>query len=151
CSSDLEQHITKAKRGTLHARRQVLTVVRDRDVSTALFDEIGPSYANRPGGYTRIVKLGPRRSDGARMAIIELVEPMPEQAGRRAAGDRASRRQAARQEAVEALAGGADETPEGAGEARASASTADAADSASSDESGEEPAGADDSASAGKA
>ena len=108
-----EQLITKAKRGTLHARRQVLTVVRDRDVSTALFDEIGPSYANRPGGYTRIVKLGPRRGDGARMAIIELVEPMPEQAGRRAAGDRASRRQAARQEAVEALAGGADETPEG--------------------------------------
>jgi len=146
-----EQLITKAKRGTLHARRQVLTVVRDRDVSTALFDEIGPSYANRPGGYTRIVKLGPRRGDGARMAIIELVEPMPEQAGRRAAGDRASRRQAARQEAVEALAGGADETPEGAGEARASASTADADDSASSDESGEEPAGGDDSASAGKA
>src|SRR5690606_24439970 len=73
-----ERLITKAKQGTLHARRQVITVIRDRDVSTALFDEIGPRYAARPGGYTRIIKAGPRRGDAAPMAIIELVEPMTE-------------------------------------------------------------------------
>jgi len=97
-----ERLITKAKRGDLHARRQVLTVVRDRDVSTALFDEIGPRYANRPGGYTRIVKAGPRRGDAAPMAYIELVEPLAETAP--SAPARSSRR-AAKQEAVEALAG----------------------------------------------
>src|SRR5690606_15022086 len=97
-----EQLITKAKRGDLHARRQVLTVVRDRDVSTALFDEIGPRYANRPGGYTRIVKAGPRRGDAAPMAYIELVEPLAETAP--SAAKRSSRK-AAKREAVEALAG----------------------------------------------
>ncbi|HYN94485.1 MAG TPA: 50S ribosomal protein L17 [Pilimelia sp.] len=71
-----EQLITKAKRGDLHARRRVLTVVRDKDVVYALFDEIAPRYANRPGGYTRIVKTGPRKGDAAPMAIIELVEEL---------------------------------------------------------------------------
>lgn len=97
-----EQLITKAKRGDLHARRQVLTVVRDRDVSTALFDEIGPRYANRPGGYTRIVKAGPRRGDAAPMAYVELVEPLAETAP---SATKRSSRKAAKQEAVEALAG----------------------------------------------
>lgn len=99
-----EQLITKAKRGDLHARRQVLTVVRDRDVSTALFDEIGPRYVNRPGGYTRIVKAAPRRGDAAPMAIIELVEPMPEppQATPASSG---RRRRAAKDESVQVLAG----------------------------------------------
>jgi large subunit ribosomal protein L17 len=69
-----EKLITFAKRGDLFARRQVLTVVRDKDVVHQLFAEIGPRYANRPGGYTRIVKVGPRKGDNAPMAVIELVE-----------------------------------------------------------------------------
>src|SRR3989440_9460815 len=71
-----EQLITKAKRGDLHSRRRVLTVVRDKDVVFTLFDQIAPRFANRPGGYTRIVKTGPRKGDAAPMAIIELVEEM---------------------------------------------------------------------------
>ena len=96
-----ERLITKAKRGDLHARRQVMAVVRDRDVSTALFDEIGPRYSARPGGYTRIIKTGPRQGDAAPMAIIELVEPMTEPPA-----DRSRQRQRpAREESVAALAG----------------------------------------------
>jgi large subunit ribosomal protein L17 len=106
-----ERLITKAKEGTLHARRQVIGVVRDRDVSTKLFDEIGPQYAARPGGYTRIVKTAPRRGDAAPMAIIELVEPMPEPP-EPAAPARSRRRKAAKQESVAVLAGEADESPE---------------------------------------
>jgi large subunit ribosomal protein L17 len=68
-----EKLITFAKRGDLHARRQVMTVIRDKDVVHKLFAEIGPNFAERPGGYTRIVKVGPRKGDNAPMAIIELV------------------------------------------------------------------------------
>src|SRR6266481_1661656 len=68
-----ERLITFAKRGDLHARRQVLTVVTDKTVVKTLFDEIGPSYATRQGGYTRITKVGPRKGDNAAMAVIELV------------------------------------------------------------------------------
>jgi len=73
-----ERLITFAKRGDLHARRRVLTVVRDKGVVHTLFEEIGPRYATRPGGYTRIVKIGPRKGDNAPMAVIELVEALPE-------------------------------------------------------------------------
>jgi large subunit ribosomal protein L17 len=68
-----ERLITFAKRGDLHARRQVLAVIRDKDVVHALFADIGPRFAERPGGYTRIVKLGPRRSDSTEMVYLELV------------------------------------------------------------------------------
>ncbi|MCW2506060.1 MAG: ribosomal protein [Actinomycetia bacterium] len=71
-----ERLITFAKRGDLHARRQVLTVVRDKNIVGHLFEEIGPRYATRPGGYTRIVKVGPRKGDNAPMAVIELVEAL---------------------------------------------------------------------------
>ena len=71
-----EKLVTFAKRGDLHARRQVMTTIRDKNVVHHLFAEIGPRYENRPGGYTRIVKIGPRKGDNAPMAVIELVEAL---------------------------------------------------------------------------
>src|ERR1044071_9530887 len=100
-----EQLITRAKRGDLHSRRRVLTVVRDKDVVFTLVDEIAPRFATRNGGYTRIVKTGPRKGDAAPMAIIELVEelvvaaPAPAKAAKKTAA-----RKAAQQDKVEALA-----------------------------------------------
>ena len=68
-----EKMITLAKRGDLHARRQVLSYVYDETVVTKLFDEIAPKYEDRQGGYTRILKLGPRRGDNAEQVFVELV------------------------------------------------------------------------------
>ncbi|MBG0827756.1 50S ribosomal protein L17 [Planomonospora sp. ID67723] len=72
-----EKLITKAKKGDMHNRRLVLTVVRDKSVVHHLFTEIAPTFAERPGGYTRITKVGVRKGDAAPMAVIELVsEPL---------------------------------------------------------------------------
>jgi large subunit ribosomal protein L17 len=98
-----EQLITKAKRGDLHARRRVLTVVKDKDVVYALFEQIAPRYGNRPGGYTRITKTGPRKGDAAPMAVIELVEEL-QVAATTAPAKKAARKAAAQQDKVEALA-----------------------------------------------
>ena len=68
-----EKMITLAKRGDLHARRQALAYILDETVVTDLFENIAPKYAERNGGYTRIIKMGPRRGDCAEMAFIELV------------------------------------------------------------------------------
>jgi large subunit ribosomal protein L17 len=90
--------ITLGKQGDLHARRQALSIVQDKAVVRKLFDSIGPRFKDRPGGYTRIVKLGIRRGDAAPISIIELVAtaaPAAEQKPRRR-----RRRQAAAQEAA---------------------------------------------------
>ena len=108
-----ERLITFAKRGDLHARRRVMTVIRDKGVVHRLFVEIGPDMAERNGGYTRITKIGPRKGDNAPMAVIELVrEPVAkkatvkeaEGATKRAAKDDAAKRKAAQDEAKAAAA-----------------------------------------------
>ncbi|MFZ9987029.1 MAG: 50S ribosomal protein L17 [Candidatus Nanopelagicales bacterium] len=106
-----ERLITFAKRGDLSARRRVLTVVRDKDVVHVLFTEIGPRYATRQGGYTRIVKVGPRKGDNAPMAVIELVEPLAEQVVAEATGatKRAAKEKAAKQTAPAAAVPAADD------------------------------------------
>jgi large subunit ribosomal protein L17 len=117
-----ERLITFAKRGDLHARRRVLTVVRDKGVVHELFTEIGPRFENRPGGYTRITKLGNRKGDNAPMAAIELVEPLTvaQQAvgeAERARGTRFAGDAAAGDAATGAAAGAAatDAVPEAGG------------------------------------
>jgi large subunit ribosomal protein L17 len=100
-----ERLITMAKRGDLHSRRRVLTVVRDKSVVHTLFTEIGPNFAGRPGGYTRITKIGPRKGDNAPMAVIELVEPLAEQVVAEATGatKRAAKEKAAKDAAPAAV------------------------------------------------
>jgi large subunit ribosomal protein L17 len=70
----LDKLITLGKRGDLHARRQALVVLRDRVLTAKLFDTLAPRYADRNGGYTRVLKLGPRYGDAAPMAFVELVD-----------------------------------------------------------------------------
>ena len=69
----VEKCITKAKKGGVYRQRDVVSFIRDKEMARLLFEEIGPRYADRPGGYTRILKLGPRHGDNAPMARIELV------------------------------------------------------------------------------
>ena len=141
-----EHLITFAKRGDLHARRQVLKRLNDKSVVHVLFEEIGPRYENRPGGYTRIVKLGPRKGDNAPMAIIELVEALTiaQQAvgeAERARGTKSAPRKAptgATREAAEDLA---NESPTAAAVvAEAAAADAEAAAEPAAEPAAEAPA-----------
>ena len=72
-----EQMITLGRRGDVHARRQALAYLRSQDVVHKLFSDVGPRFAERPGGYSRIVKIGPRPGDAAPMAYLELVDHQP--------------------------------------------------------------------------
>jgi large subunit ribosomal protein L17 len=85
-----ESMITKAKRGDLNSRRQVMKRIRDKSVVHVLFTEIGERYADRPGGYTRITKLGPRKGDNAPMVRIELVEALADSPKAKAAAKKAA-------------------------------------------------------------
>jgi large subunit ribosomal protein L17 len=148
-----ERLVTFAKRGDLHARRQVLAVVRDKGVVHVLFEEIGPRYADRPGGYTRVTKIGPRKGDNAPMAVIELVEGLTvsqEAVGEadRARSSRFARRRPPTGATAEAAAELASESEVAAGvaaEAEADAPEADApeADAPEADASEAEPADAE--------
>jgi large subunit ribosomal protein L17 len=141
-----ERLITKAKKGGLHERRQVLSTIEDRDVVAKLFEEIAPRFAERSGGYTRILKLGPRNGDGAPMALVELVEgegrqgATEEESGRRRRLRRPARRRSEAPSEAEAPATETDETAGEAPEASAEEETPEDAVEASTDEAtGEEP------------
>ncbi|MGA0183379.1 MAG: 50S ribosomal protein L17 [Candidatus Nanopelagicales bacterium] len=128
-----ERLITFAKRGDLAARRKVMTVIRDKSVVHELFTEIGPQYAGRPGGYTRITKIGPRKGDNAPMAVIELVEPMLEQvvaeatgATKRAAKERDEEQAAAPDVAEDAVEDAAEDVTVDAADEVAESNEADA-------------------------
>jgi large subunit ribosomal protein L17 len=126
-----ERLITFAKRGDLHARRQVLGVVTDRSVVHTLFADIGPSFASRDGGYTRITKVAPRKGDNAAMAVIELIREEADAKPRRRRARRAqpavapAGRRAGRGRAAAAAPPAADEVTDTAAEAEASAAEPD--------------------------
>jgi large subunit ribosomal protein L17 len=74
----VEQMITLGRRGGVHARRQALAYLRSQDVVHKLFSDVGPRFTDRPGGYTRIIRIGPRQGDAAEMVYLELVDFLPE-------------------------------------------------------------------------
>jgi large subunit ribosomal protein L17 len=128
-----EKLITKAKRGDIHARRLVLTTVRDKGVVHTLFTEIAPSLADREGGYTRITKVGPRKGDNAPMALIELVRESVEESRKANAKSVAPAKKAPAKKAAKsapAAATAAAATPEPAAAPEPVAALADAAASA---------------------
>lgn len=96
-----ERLITKAKKGDLHNRRQVSRTITNQSIVHTLFTEIGPRYENRPGGYTRITKIGNRRGDNAPMAVIELVEALTVQQQAVGEAEAATKRTAKDAEAAE--------------------------------------------------
>jgi large subunit ribosomal protein L17 len=142
-----ERLITFAKRGDLHARRQVMSVIRDKDVVHKLFAEIGPKFTERAGGYTRIVKVGPRKGDNAPMAVIELVEDRTAaqqtvREAERARGTKAAPRKAPSKRTAEIAEEAKDESPTAAAVAAGPSATtvttpAEAADLVDSDSSAE--------------
>jgi large subunit ribosomal protein L17 len=137
-----ERLITFAKRGDLHARRQVHAVVRDKQVVGHLFAEIGPRFAERPGGYTRIIKVGPRKGDNAPMAIIELVEALTVAQAAVGEAERARGTKFASDAAPAATASDADATPEApeapeAGDQAAEGTTSEQVEAASETEQAE--------------
>ena len=147
-----ERLITFAKRGDLHARRQVLSVVTDKSVVHTLFADIGPSFATREGGYTRITKVGPRKGDNAALAVIELVREEPDAKPRRrrarrapAAGGRSARTPAAAapEVAADEVADEAVTDEAVAPEETVTEDTSAAADEAEADEAKDAPAAAD--------
>jgi large subunit ribosomal protein L17 len=125
-----ERLITFAKKGDLHSRRQVLTVVPDKTVVHTLFTEIGPAYATRQGGYTRIIKIGPRKGDNAPMAVIELVQDEEETTTR---SRRRGRRQQASRPAAASAATAAATTEAEAAEDEATEAAADTEDTAAAE------------------
>ncbi len=106
-----EKLITKAKKGDLHNRREVLKTIRDKSVVHTLFTEIAPTFAERPGGYTRITKIGPRKGDNAPMAVIELVTEEYSPKAKAAKPARGRTESAAPQAPVAADEAPADEAP----------------------------------------
>jgi large subunit ribosomal protein L17 len=137
-----EKLITKAKKGDLHNRREVLKTIRDKSVVHTLFTEIAPTFAERPGGYTRITKIGPRKGDNAPMAVIELVteayapapkaaKPAKTEAPKAAPVEEAPADEAPADEATEVEEAPAEETTE-------AEATDEAAEEAPAEESSEE-------------
>lgn len=112
-----ERLVTKAKKGDLHNRRQVMQLISDKSVVHTLFTEIGPRYENRPGGYTRITKIGNRRGDNAKMAVIELVEALTVQQEAVGEAEAAAKRSAKDVAGDEAAAGLKKDAAEEAAEA----------------------------------